>query len=383
MHIKAVEASAAWHRETKRRQPLLQTGAQDHNPVGDGLQPLGAVMNGVKRRHHREQNLGGADVAGGLVPADVLLTGLQGQAQGGTPLGVPGLTHQPARHLAAVGITGGEERCMGTATTHGNPKALGTAHSDVCTEISHGLEQHLRQRINSNGDQGSVRVGPFDTGARVPKPAAASGKLQQDAKNILTPTEVRRLGNLQLHTDGLTAGAQHGQGLGQHGGIHQETACALAFAHTKAHRHGLGCGRGLIEQGCVRDRQSRQLADQGLKIQQCFQTPLGDLRLVGGVSGVPRRIFQHLALDQRRRGGAEVTQADQGTAQLIAAGQRSQLSQSRGFIHSCRQIRTGGLSVEDVAWNNRLEKGVKVCIAKGLQHPLHRLGVRSDVAVNE
>ena len=39
-------------------------------------------MNGIKRSHHRQQHLGGADIAGGFISPDVLLTGLQGQTQG-------------------------------------------------------------------------------------------------------------------------------------------------------------------------------------------------------------------------------------------------------------------------------------------------------------
>ena len=148
MHVEAVEASTTWHRKTKRSQPQLQTGTQQHNSAGNGLKTLGAVMDGVEGRHHREQNLGGADVAGGLVPADVLLAGLQGQAQSRTPLSIAGLAHQPARHLTAVGISGGEERCVGSAPSHRNSKALGTAHSDIRTKCTHWLKKHLRQWIN-------------------------------------------------------------------------------------------------------------------------------------------------------------------------------------------------------------------------------------------
>ena len=174
----------------------------------------------------------------------------------------------------------------------------------------------------------------FNAGAGIPKPPAASGKLEQNPKNVVSPAEGIRLSNLQLHTDGLTAGTQHCQGLRQHGSIHQETACTFAFAHTKAHRHRLSSSRGFIEQGRIGDRQSRQLADQGLKIQQCLQAPLSDLCLIRGVGGVPGGIFQHLTLNQSRGDGIEITQTDQGTGQLVATGNRSQFSQGRSLIDS-------------------------------------------------
>src|SRR5688572_20465393 len=47
------------------------------NASGDALEAFGAVPDGVHARHHREQDLGGADVARRLLAADVLLARLQ------------------------------------------------------------------------------------------------------------------------------------------------------------------------------------------------------------------------------------------------------------------------------------------------------------------
>ena len=46
----------------------------------DVLESFRAVIDGIHRGHHGEQHLGGADVGSGLVAADVLLAGLQGEA---------------------------------------------------------------------------------------------------------------------------------------------------------------------------------------------------------------------------------------------------------------------------------------------------------------
>ena len=55
---------------------------------------------GRPREHHREQHLGGADVAGGLLRPDVLLTGLQGQTVGRRAVGVDGDSDQSAGQVA-------------------------------------------------------------------------------------------------------------------------------------------------------------------------------------------------------------------------------------------------------------------------------------------
>ena len=59
-------------------------------------QPVGAVVAGVHRGDHRQQHLRGADVAGGLVPADVLLAGLQREPVGRGAVGVQRHPDQPA-----------------------------------------------------------------------------------------------------------------------------------------------------------------------------------------------------------------------------------------------------------------------------------------------
>ena len=45
----------------------------------NSAQPLGAVVHGVSTGNNRQQSLGGTDITGGLLTADVLLAGLQCQ----------------------------------------------------------------------------------------------------------------------------------------------------------------------------------------------------------------------------------------------------------------------------------------------------------------
>ena len=98
-------------------------GMAMHAP-GDFAQAFGAVVDGIHRCHHGEQNLGGADVAGRLVATDVLLAGLERQAEGGIAGGVFRDSDEAAGEAAFVFVARGEEGSVGTAEARGDTKAL-------------------------------------------------------------------------------------------------------------------------------------------------------------------------------------------------------------------------------------------------------------------
>ena len=64
---------------------------------GDLAESVRAVIDGVHPGDDREEHLGGADVAGCLLPSDVLLAGLQGEPERGLALIVNGDTDEAAR----------------------------------------------------------------------------------------------------------------------------------------------------------------------------------------------------------------------------------------------------------------------------------------------
>ena len=87
-----------------------------------------------------------------------------------------------------------------------------------------------------------------------------------------------------------------------------------------AEHHGLGGGGGLVEHGGVGDVEAGEVGDDGLEVEQGFEAALGDLGLVGGVGGVPARVFEDGALDDGRGEGAVVTLADEGAVDFVEAG---------------------------------------------------------------
>ena len=77
--VQRVEGAGADQRGAQFLQPRRQhRGIAGHAPR-DALQPFGPVVDGVHARHHGRQHLRRADVRGGLLAADVLLAGLQGE----------------------------------------------------------------------------------------------------------------------------------------------------------------------------------------------------------------------------------------------------------------------------------------------------------------
>jgi len=70
---------------------------------GNFFQAFGSVKESVHGSEDGEEDLGGADVAGGAVAADVLFPGLEGQAVGGSAAGILGNADKSAGKKALIG----------------------------------------------------------------------------------------------------------------------------------------------------------------------------------------------------------------------------------------------------------------------------------------
>ena len=101
----------------------------------------------------------------------------------------------------------------------------------------------------------------------------------------------------------------------------------LPLVQPEGQRHRLSRGSRLVEQRGVGDLHAGEITDHRLEGQDRFHSALGDLGLIGRVGGVPGRVLEHVSLDHRRRVGAVVALADEALEQLVAAGDRLQLSQ--------------------------------------------------------
>ena len=128
-------------------QPVCQGLGQAVHPQGDTPQSLGAMVHGVHTRHDRQEDLRRANVAGGLVAADVLFTGLERHAQCRAPLGVFRHADDPTGHGALVFVVSGEERGMRSAVSHRDTKALRIPHDDVRPPFAGWLQQGKAEEV--------------------------------------------------------------------------------------------------------------------------------------------------------------------------------------------------------------------------------------------
>ena len=342
-----------------------QQAGQTLHPRGDAGQAFGTVVDRVHAGDVGQEHLGGADIAGGLLAADVLLAGLQCQAIGRVAVAVDGHADDAPGHVALVLVLGGEVGRVRAAETERYAKALGGADGHVRAQFAGRGEQGQGQQVGGHGHQGTGGLEGLDALAVVTDLAGGHRILEQRAEEAAVVLDLGFHAHHHLDAQGLGAGAQHIQGLRMavHGG---EEGAGLVFRQALAEGHGLGGGGALVQQRGIGHRHAGEVADQRLEVEQGFQATLGDLRLVGGIGGVPGRIFQQVAQDRRRGMGVVVALADQALEQAILAGDGAQLGQGIGFGQPGGQVQhTGAL---DALGDHLGGHGVQGFIAEQIQH---------------
>ena len=120
--------------------------------LGDRLQTARAVIHGIHRRDHGEEDLGRANVTGGFVAADVLLARLKREAISRATGSVVRNADQATRKVALVSIARGHIPGMRTASAEGHAEALRVADGNICAEFP-GRAQH-RQAEDIGRDNG-------------------------------------------------------------------------------------------------------------------------------------------------------------------------------------------------------------------------------------
>ncbi len=158
----------------------------------DAREPLRAVVDRVHRGHHREQHLRGADVGGRLLAADVLLAGLQREAQRGLALRVDRDAHQAPRHRALERVARREVARVRAAEAHRHAEALRGADRDVGAELARGLQQREGEQVGGRDQQRAARV-ELDSERRViPHIAVDAGVLNERTRSSRSPRARRR-----------------------------------------------------------------------------------------------------------------------------------------------------------------------------------------------
>lgn len=276
-----VEVDTGHHVDTGGPQSLGQDGRVAVGAPGDRPEPVGTVVDGVHAGHHGEQHLRGADVAGRLLPADVLLAGLQGQPVRLVAVRVHGDTDETARETARELLAHRHEAGVRSAEAHRHAEALRGADGDVRAQVSGGREQGEGEQIGRHGDDRAELVGLLDDGLDVPNGPGGAGVLQQHAEDTafgeLGGDAVGEVGDDDLDAGRLGAGLDDGDGLREGVRVDQEDA-VLDLADAPGQCHGLGRGGALVEQRGAGGGQPGELGDHRLEVQEGFEVGPGRSR---------------------------------------------------------------------------------------------------------
>ena len=321
--------------------PLLpQAGGERFREMvharGDAHESLRSVPDRVEPAHHRQQYLCRADVARGLLAADVLLARAERHPERRAAGGVPRDADQAPRHVALVLVLRGEERRVRPAVAHRHAKTLHTADRDVRPPLPGRDQQRERKQVRRDHHE---RAGSAH--ARAERAAVLDGAegvrvLQQHAAHARVEREVRR--RRDGHGDAARPATRldHGNGLRMAIVRHEKGVAPGVDRVRELHR--LGGGRRLVEQRGVRDRQRREFTDDRLIVEQRLEASLRDFRLVRRVGRVPARVLEHVALDHGGRVRRVVTEADEAAPDLVRrdhrleGGQRLLLGHGRGKV---------------------------------------------------
>ncbi len=154
-----VEEGVGKRGETGEGELFGEPGGGAVGAAGDGFEALGAVKDGVHGGHDGEEDLGGADVAGGFLAPDVLFAGLEGEAEGGATVGVVGDTDEAAGEAAFEGVSYCHEGRVRAAEAEGDTEALAVADADVGAEFAWSFEHGEGEEIGGDDEESAGLVG--------------------------------------------------------------------------------------------------------------------------------------------------------------------------------------------------------------------------------
>ena len=356
---------------------LGEIGGVSVDALGDGAESLGAMINGIHRGHDGKENLGGADVTGRLVAADVLLAGLEREAQGGIASGVFRNSDKAAGEAALVFIAGREESGVGSAVAGRDAKALARTDHDIGPTFARRLQEGERQKVGGNDGEGADRVGTGDEFFQVANRAVGGWVLKEGCKDWFGGEVFGRAGE-NLDPKRFGAGLKNSEGLWMDM-VGDENRIAALDVVTKRHR--LGGSGGLVEQGGVGNLHPGEVANHRLEIQKRLETALRDLGLIGRVGGIPAGIFENVSSDHGGRVRAVDADAKVVRGDFVLRHDRTEVS--KGLFLGARGGELQVVFKPDRSGNGFVDQGVDGRHANSGAHGFDFLGVGADMAVGK
>ena len=246
----------------------------------------------------------------------MLFAGLQRHAQRHASVHILRNSDQPAGQLPHVLGSGRQIGGVRPAVTERHAEPLRAADGHVGAQLPGGNQHRQGEQIGRHHHQRAVGMGALDEGPVVVQLTVGRRVLQQGAEDLAIEPLALDGGMIthdQIDPEGLGARLEDRDGLRMTGGRDPESAPGLLGAgrHGVQHVHGLGGGRALVEQRRVGDGQPGQITNHRLEVQQRLEAPLGDLRLIRGVLGVPAGILEDVALNDGRGDAIRIAEPDE------------------------------------------------------------------------
>ena len=120
------------------------------NAAGNFAQPFCTVIGGIKACDVGQKRLGGTDVGGRFLAADMLLAGLHRHTQRRIATAIFGDADNASwnRALELVGCS--KERRVRATKAHGHAKALGVAYHNVSAQSAGLFQKHKAQKVGGH-----------------------------------------------------------------------------------------------------------------------------------------------------------------------------------------------------------------------------------------
>ena len=242
----------------------------------------------VEPGDNRQKNLGRADIGRRLFAPDVLFPRLKCQPIGGATSAVLGDTDETTGQTSHQFLPGRNEPGVGPAVAKRYTKTLRRADRYVGSPLPRRCEHRQGEKVGGDHDES---IGLVEGVCDIPVITNCAARTRILKKHTKGERRINVIFQV-THVDscGSCPGADNSLGRLVTVGIDVEDL-AVASIKTTAHRHCLGGGRWLIEEGSVCNVQSSEIRDHCLEVQESLETTLRNLRLIWGVRGVPRRIL--------------------------------------------------------------------------------------------
>ena len=323
--------------------------------------------------------MSGADIACGLVAADVLFARLQGKTESRIARRILGETDEAPGKAALVVVLRREESGMRAAVAQRHAEALRAADHDIRPEFPGRFDQSEGEKIGRH-DKGSADG--VDAGGQVAvvvDPAIRGGILHEGAEVGGIERGLGPRAGDDAQAEGFGPRAEQGDGLRMNI-VRDEKFIPRTFDPVR-HGHGLGSRGGLIEQGGIGNFHAGEVGHHGLEIEQGLEAALRQFRLVRRVGGIPTGIFEDVAQDDRRRVATVVAQAEVTRQGLVLVGEGADFGESRGLVERGRQVER--FAAADHFRHGRVDQRVEARITDGLEHVRDFLMVGTNVTTDK